>query len=149
MPGTAEPDDWLGPIDFLAVEFPGGVVDGDGFDRLLDLVDRQVIGVLDVQFVAKQADGSVAAVGPDRLRRADGGDLDLWADASSGLLDDDDIAEVGARLSPGGVAVVIVYENRWMLGLVRAWTDAGARFVTDGGVLVDDLLDTLDALEPA
>ena len=149
MPGTPEPDDWLGPIDFLAVEFPGGVVDGDGFDQLLDLVDRQVIGVLDVQFVAKEADGRVAAVGPDRRRRAEGGDLGLWAGASSGLLDDDDIAEVGGRLSPGGVAVVVVYENRWMLGLVRAWTDAGARFVTDGGVLVDDLLDSLDALEPA
>ncbi len=32
--------DAFGPIDFLAVEFPGGKVAAEGFQMLLDLIDR-------------------------------------------------------------------------------------------------------------
>ena len=32
-------DDELGPIDFLAVEFPDGRISGSGFALLLDLAD--------------------------------------------------------------------------------------------------------------
>jgi len=39
-------DDVLGPIDYLAVEWPGGQVTGEGFQLLLDLVDRGIIRVL-------------------------------------------------------------------------------------------------------
>lgn len=42
-------DDILGPIDFLAVDFPDGRVTNDGFACLLDLVDRDVIRVLDLE----------------------------------------------------------------------------------------------------
>ncbi len=51
-------DDVLGPIDYLAVEWPGGLVTGEGFQLLLDL-GRGIVRVLDLEFVAKAADGTV------------------------------------------------------------------------------------------
>ena len=39
----------LGLIDYLAVEWPGGHVTGEGFGLLLDLVNRDVIRVLDLE----------------------------------------------------------------------------------------------------
>lgn len=43
--------DALGPVDYVVVEFPDGQLAPGGFERLLDLVDRRVIQVLDVEFL--------------------------------------------------------------------------------------------------
>jgi hypothetical protein len=41
MTGAAQPgsDDVLGPVDFLAIEFPGGQLTAAGFERLLALAN--------------------------------------------------------------------------------------------------------------
>lgn len=57
-----EIDDELGPIDFLAVTFPGGHIGSEGFATLLDLADRGVLQILDLEFVTKGDDGGVKAV---------------------------------------------------------------------------------------
>lgn len=44
---------------------------------------------------------------------------------------------------------MVIYENRWVLGLVHAWRHAGARLIADGGISADDLLAALDATEPS
>jgi len=38
-------DDILGPVDYLAVEWPGAQVTGEGFQLLLDLVERDTVRV--------------------------------------------------------------------------------------------------------
>jgi hypothetical protein len=144
----ADLEDELGPIDYLVVEFPDGRVAPGGFAALLDLADRGVIDVLDVEFIAKAGDGGVTRVPVAELHPADGLDLSVWDGASSGLFGDDDLAEIGATLSPGSVAVLVVYENRWVLDLVDAWRRQGARLVADGGLAADEIVAALDATEP-
>ena len=46
-------DTVLGPIDYLAVEWPERHVTGEGFRLLMDLVDREIVRVLDVLFIAQ------------------------------------------------------------------------------------------------
>lgn len=46
-------DDELAPIDYHAVEVPDGVVSGTGFERLVDMVDRGVLRLLDVEFIER------------------------------------------------------------------------------------------------
>jgi hypothetical protein len=65
------------------------------------------------------------------------------------LLDRADVEEVSAAMQPGSVAAVIVYENRWVLGLVNAWRHDGARLIADGGISADDVVAALDATEPS
>ena len=139
-------DDLLAPVDAVVVEFADGVVTADGFDRLLDLVDRNVIRILDVEFVSKGPDGA-QVVGVSELPARPELDLSAWNGSSSGLLDADDIALVGAEIAEGSIAVVVVFENVWVLDLVANWP--GARVVLDSGVATDDLLDALDALDAA
>ena len=141
-------NDLLAPVDVVVVEFADGVVTANGFDRLLDLVDRNVIRILDVEFVSKGPDGA-RVVGVSELPARPELDLSAWNGSSSGLLDADDIALVGDEIAEGSIAVVLVFENVWVLDLVANWP--GARVVLDGGVAIDDLLgalDTLDTLEP-
>ena len=50
-------------------------------------------------------------------------------------------------MQPGSVAVVVIYENLWALGLVDAWQRDGARLITSGGLPAGDILAALDAAE--
>ena len=149
VPPQPDPADELGPIDFLAIEFPGEHISGPGFEQLLSLADQGVIGLLDLEFIAKDALGNASKVDIDKLANPDGVDLSAWAGASSGLLDRADVDQIAAEIAPGSVAAVIVYENRWVLSLVDTWRRDGARFIADGGISASDVVGALDATEPS
>jgi|SRR5271166_3786116 len=152
MSAPAQPDlgeDELGPIDFLAIEFPGTRLTAQGFQQLLSLADRGVIAILDLEFIAKDAAGHARKVDAGELGNPGGVDLSAWAGASSGLLDRSDVEEIAAAIQPGSAAAVIVYENRWVLGLVDTWRREGARLIADGGISASDMVAALDATEPS
>jgi hypothetical protein len=142
-------DDVLGPIDYLAVEFPGGQVTDDGFRALLDLANRGIVRVLDLEFVAKAADGAVRKVALDSVEHAAGVDVTLWRGAESGLLDRSDVDNVAAGLAAGSVAGIVVYENVWAAPLIAAFERGGAHVVGEGSIAVDELLTALDSAEGA
>ena len=146
-PGSG--DDELGPVDFLAVEFPGGRITAAGFEQLLTLADRGVIDILDMEFVASDSNGNARKVDVKELDNTGGADLSAWTGASSGLLDDGDLQQIASAIQPGSVAAVVVYENRWVFSVVNAWRREGARLIADGGLSADDLVAALDATEPA
>ena len=137
------PDDVLAPVSYLAVEFPGGRVTGEGFSLVRGLVSRGVIAVLDLEFVAKAADGTVAKVPLDDVDHASDVDITEWQGAYSALLDQDDVDAVAAVMEPGSLAGIIVYENVWAAPLIEAIDANGARLVGSGGVDADDLIRTL------
>ena len=146
---TSDPDDELGPIDFLAIEFPGGHISAPGFEQLLSLADQGVIDILDLEFITKDSAGNALKVDVDELANPDAVDLSAWNGASSGLLDRDDVDEIAAAMKPGSVAAVIVYENRWVLSLISTWRRDGAHFIADGGISASDVVAALDATEPS
>lgn len=141
-----ETGDELGPIDFFVVEFPDGRPGIAGFRMLLDLADRGVIQILDLEFIAKDERGDVTTVDASEVP----GEADLmdWDGASSGLLDEEDVAQVGAAMEPGGLALAVVFENRWVMSVIDAWRQDGARLIADGGLPADDVVAALDATEP-
>ena len=79
-----------------------------------------------------------------------GGDVDvtMWDGASSGLLDESDLDQVGAVIEPGSLAGVLVYENLWSVPLMTALDRSSARMVGNGRIIVDDLLTALDGNPP-
>ncbi|HWN59279.1 MAG TPA: DUF6325 family protein, partial [Streptosporangiaceae bacterium] len=99
---TAQPgsEDELGPVDFLAIEFPGGRLTAAGFEQLLSLADQGVVRILDMEFIARDADGKTKKADVWEFAVPGGVDLSAWAGASSGLLDDSDVAEISARMQP-------------------------------------------------
>ncbi|WP_354637826.1 DUF6325 family protein [Kitasatospora camelliae] len=137
----------IGPIDYLVVEFPGSKMTGEGLPILLDLVDRGIIRILDLTFVKKELDGSV--VGIELADLTGDGELDLavFEGASSGLLDDDDLAEVAAVLEPGNSAGIILYENLWAAPFASALRRGGAQVVASGRIPVQDVIAALEAIE--
>jgi Family of unknown function (DUF6325) len=117
--------------------------------KLRNFRDQGVVEILDLEFIAKDADGRTKKVDVWEFAVPEGVDLSAWAGASSGLLDESDVGEISAAMRPGSVAVVVIYENRWVLGLVDAWRRDGARLIAEGGLSADDIVAALDATEPS
>jgi Family of unknown function (DUF6325) len=140
--------DEMGPIDYVVLEWADDrPAAGEVQPLLLDLVDRGVIRILDIAFLAKDRDGSVTVFEA-------GGDLNqlaaLFAEfegASSGLLGEDDLQEAAAALDPGTAAAVLVWENRWAAPVAVAVRRSGGQLVASGRIPVQAILASLDATE--
>jgi len=135
----------MGPVDYLVLEFPGNRMTGEGFPLLLDLVDRGIIRVLDLVFVRKEADGTVAGLELQDI--GEGIDLTVFEGASSGLLDHSDLQDAATALEADSSAAILVYENTWAAPLARELRRGGAQMVAGGRIPVQALLASLDALE--
>jgi hypothetical protein len=139
----------MGPISYLIVEFPQKKANGDALAELVGLVDRGIVRVLDLTFIARDEDGTVAVI---EIADLDGdGELDLlvFEGASAGLMDPADINEAGSILSPGSIAAVLVFENTWATPFTSALRRNGAELIAAGYIPQDDLLAVLDAVEAA
>ena len=137
----------MGPISYLIVEFPGNKMTGEGFVELVKLVDLGLIRVLDLVFFTRDDDGSTRAIA---LADLDGdGQLDLavFEGASSGMVDQSDLADAANAITPGSSAGILIFENRWALPFVSALRRADAQLVAAGYIPPDTVLASLDATE--
>jgi uncharacterized protein DUF6325 len=138
----------MGPIDYVIVEWPGRQPNGEAVPHLIDLVDRGLIRILDLAFIAKDEEGSVAVLEISEL----GGKVEefaLFAGASSGLLSDEDMSEAAGALEPGTSAALLVYENTWAAPFAAAVRRSGGELVASGRIPADAVLAALDAAESA
>jgi Family of unknown function (DUF6325) len=138
----------MGPIDYLLVEWPGRQPTGEAAPHLIDLVDRGLIRILDLAFITKAEDGSVAA-----LEVSDLGDgaaaFAAFEGASSGLLSEEDIGEAAGALEAGTSAALLVFENRWAAPFAAAVRRSGGLLVASGRIPIQAVLAALDAAETA
>ena len=141
--------DTMGPIDYLIVEFPGRTTTGAGLPLLVDLVDRGIIRILDLALIRKEQDGSVVRLKLEDLEQEEHADLSVFAGASSGLLDQEDLDQTAAVIAPGSAAGLLVYENRWAAPFAVALRRGGGQLVASGRIEVQALLAALDAAEAA
>ena len=139
--------DELGPIDYMVLEWKGDQpVTGEVMPLLLDLVDRGIVRILDLAFLVKADDGSVAAIDLADVEQ-NGGSLAEFQGVSSGLLGQDDLEEAANALEPGTVAGVLVWENRWAAPVAVALRRSGGQLVATGRIPIQALLASLDATE--
>lgn len=141
--------DVLGPVDYLVVEFPAEKANfsGEIAAELRSLVDRELVRVLDLLLLRKDADGSVEAVELDEAQESEVGELlALEADLAL-LLAEEDVESIGAALEPGSYAAVLVYENRWAAPFGAAVRRAGGQLVANGRIPTQALLAAVGAEE--
>lgn len=146
MENDAGTDMEMGPVDYLVIEWPGRQPTGEAVPYLIDLVDRGLIRILDLAFIAKDGDGSVT-----RLEIADLGDeveeYAVFVGSSSGLLSEEDTDEAAAALEPGTSAALLVYENTWAGPFAAAVRRSGGQLVAGGRIPIQALIAALDAAE--
>lgn len=137
----------MGPIDYMVLEWDGDQpVTGEVMPLLLELVDSGMIRILDLAFMVKHQDGSVAARDFTELA-LESSSLAAFEGASSGLLGQDDLEEAATALEPGTVGGVLVWENRWAAPIAVALRRSGGQLVANGRIPVQAILAALDATE--
>lgn len=134
--------DEMGPIDYLLVEWPGQQPNGEVAPHLIDLVDRGLIRILDLIFLAKGEDGSVEVLELGEIPA-----LAAFEGASTGLIDDDDLEEAAAVMEPGTSAGLLVYENSWAAPFAVAVRKSGGQLVSSGRIPIQAVLAALEAAE--
>jgi hypothetical protein len=137
-----------GPIDWIIIEWEGERPRGeDVAPIIIDLVDRGVIRLLDIAFIAKADDGSVEALDLDHLGPSS--PFAVFSGASTGLVDHEDLIDAGEALAPGTSAAILLWENSWAAPVAAAVRRSGGQLIASGRVDVEALLESLDTLEAA
>lgn len=140
-------DALVGPIDYLAVEFPAARLEGKAMQAIVDLVEAGIIRVLDMRVAIVDADGVMSAVALTDLDGDGMLDLAVFEGIESGLLDDDDLQQSASLIAPGNGVGLIVYENTWAGPFVAALREVGAEVISSGRIPATEVLDALDRLE--
>jgi uncharacterized membrane protein len=120
----------IGPVEYGVIAFPGNKFKGEIAPALQDLVKSGTIRVLDLAFVLKDKDGNVTGfeledAGSEVMKA-----FEALSHARDGLINDNDLKEIGAALDPNSSAAVLVWEDVWATKFVEAVRGAG-------GVVVD------------
>jgi uncharacterized membrane protein len=120
----------IGPVQYMAVGFPGNKFTGNIAPALVDLVESGTIRIIDLAFVGKDADGNVLAMELEELG-SDAGAAFATLQAEIGdLVNEADLKEIGAGLEPNSSAAILVWEDVWATKFTSAVREAG-------GVLID------------
>ena len=119
----------FGPIDFIALEFPGNRFKGEILPDLFELVDKGIIRIIDLVIIMKDQDGQVAV---RELRELDPAHIEMFnplkADVSQ-MITDSDIAMIAEQLAENSTAGIMLIENLWAKKTQQAMLDANGRLV--------------------
>jgi hypothetical protein len=143
----AEGVDDLGPVDWIVVEFPGSRFNGEIAPALHELVERDLVRVLDLLVLKKEANGSLEAFELSDLDHGEIGDLRTYESQLAMLLSEDDVTAVAAAIEPGSSAAVLVWENVWAAPFASAIRRSGGQLVASGRIPVQALLAAIEADE--
>ena len=139
--------DELGPVDWIVVEFPGSKFNGQIAPALLDLVERDLIRVLDLLVLKKDADGSLEAFELSDLDVGEIGEFQDYESELAMLLSEEDVTSLAAAVEPGSSAGVLVWENTWAAPFASAVRRSGGQLVASGRIPIQALLAAIEADE--
>lgn len=142
----------LGPIDFIALEFPGNRFKGEILPDLFDLVDRGVIRIFDLVIIMKDQDGKIVV---REIQELDEGHLTvlnpLKAEVSQ-MITTEDIDRIAEKLEFNSTAGLMLIENLWAKKVKQAMVDANGRLVMFERIphdVVEEALSEIAALATA
>jgi len=140
----------LGPIEILVLGFPGSKFTGEIRPRILELVERGIVTIVDAVFIQKDLDGVVTFTEMDEL--TDDPEMEALASELSEQLDlisADDVQDLAADLTPGSSALALVFEHTWMKPVRDAVVASGGFLLADIHVPGDVVDEVLAAVESA
>jgi Family of unknown function (DUF6325) len=119
----------VGPIELIAIKFPGNKFTGEIVPALAELIEQNTIRVIDIIFVRKDEDGVVDVIEISEL------DDDTYATYEAviadvgGMLGEEDAQTFSGLLEANSSAAVMVFENVWATRFVEAVRNANGELI--------------------
>ena len=133
----------LGPIEWVAITFPGTTLVNGVVAPIAELVDAKTVRLLDAAVVHKAADGTVTEGElADESAAFDDVDGDVLE-----LLSHDDLQAIAESLENDTTTLVLVWENLWANGFAEAVRTHGGSVLAYDRVLPTAVASALAALE--
>ena len=136
----------IGPVEYIIVGFPGNQFNGEIAPALADLIENDTIRILDLVFIAKDAEGDVLAFEFDEHDGL-GAFAELDGDIG-GVIRNDDIAYAGAGLEPNYSAALLVWEDVWATPFAEALRKSGGVLI-EGSRIPHEIAEAVFAELPA
>jgi hypothetical protein len=118
----------FGPIDFIALEFPGNRFRGEILPDLFDLADKEIIRIIDLVIIIKDQ-GEVIVRELRELDPAHMAMFDPLKAEVSQMITRGDIDAIAAQLADNSTAGLMLIENLWAKKTQQAMLDANGRLV--------------------
>ena len=119
----------FGPIDFIALEFPGNRFKGEILPDLFELVDKGIIRIIDLVIIMKDQDGQVTV---RELRELDPAHIEIVSPLNAEvnqMITESDINMIAEKLADNSTAGILLIENLWAKKTQQAMVDANGRLV--------------------
>ena len=117
-----------GPIDLIALEFPGNRFKGEILPQIFDLVEKEIIRVIDLVIIMK--DGGEVIV--RELRELDASHIAMFDPLQaqvSQMITRADIDMIAGQLAENSTAGILLIENLWAKKTQQAMLAANGRLV--------------------
>ena len=134
----------VGPIELIAIKFPGNKFSGEIVPALAELIEQNTIRVIDIIFVRKGEDGVVDVIEISELDDHTYATYEAVIADVGGMLGEEDAQQFSGLLEANSSAAVMVFENVWATRFVEAVRNA------NGEVLFNEripraVIETLEA----
>ena len=118
----------FGPIDFIALEFPGNRFRGEILPELFELVEKEIIRIIDLVVIIKDQGQVIVR----ELRELDPAHIAMFdplkADVNQ-MITRGDIDAIAEQLADNSTAGLMLIENLWAKKTKQAMLDANGRLV--------------------
>jgi len=133
----------VGPVEYVVIAFPGSRFNGDVVPALAELVEQGTVHILDLVFVHKSEDGTMTVGEVEALDPELGAVFARLEGDIDDLLNDDDLNDIAAEMTPNSTAAVLVWENLWAARFAEAVRASGGELVDSGRIPHEIVLEAL------
>ena len=133
----------IGPVEYIAIAFPGNKFSGEIIPAIKALQDNGTIRVLDLVIITKDQDGNVAAVELADASPETQATFAVLGVENKNLLGQEDFEDIGSALDPNSTAALMIWENVWAAEFAKSLRNADGILIANGripAVLVEELM---------
>lgn len=124
----------MGPVDYVALMFPGNQFKGEIIPELARLEKAGIIRVIDLALVVKDAKGKVLITEAKNLGGKAGDAFSAFAAKTKEWLSQGDIEAIAGTLPNNCSAAILLFENTWAIPFKQALLNAGAELIDQGRI---------------
>jgi hypothetical protein len=126
----------IGPVEYIAIAFPGNKFSGEIVPALQELVDNGTIKILDLVIIHKDENGDVTGIDLSEAGPEEAAVLSVLGVEGTKLLGIDDVEEIGGALDNNSSAALMIWENVWAARFAESLRNANGILIANGRIPV-------------
>jgi hypothetical protein len=133
----------IGPVEYIAIAFPGNKFSGKIIPAIKELQDAGTIRVLDLVIISKDAAGDTTAVELSEASPEEAAALAVLGIQGTNLLGEEDIEEIAGALDPNTTAALMIWENAWAAKFAESLRNADGVLIANGRIpaaVIEDVM---------